>query len=260
MRRLVLATLLFVPLGAYASDCKFEAPRNLTLDLAGVRVVQVDMHSHELHLSGSPGAKVGTLTGHACASDQKALDALVVTQRREGDRLIVETGEHNQLTIGFMGHRYYESSLQINLQLPPEVPVELNVGSGDAWVTGLNTLQAQIGSGDVHVSKISGPFTLSMGSGDLDARDVGSLSIGSMGSGDIKVEGVAKDAHVGSIGSGDVSISSVGGSVRVDTLGSGDLRVRNVRGDFTVGAKGSGDISHSGVQGKVSVPRDRGDD
>ena len=114
-------------------------------------------------------------------------------------------------------------------------------------------------AGGVHVSKIDGPFALSVGSGDVDANDVGSLDAGSIGSGDLKVNGVRGDARVGSIGSGDVTLRNVSNNVRVDTLGSGDLVIRDVQGDLTVGAKGSGDISHSGVKGKVSVPRDRGD-
>lgn len=258
MRRILLATVLLLPLAALADECKYEAPRNLTLDLAGVRTVQVELHSHELHLTGTEGANGGSVTGRACASDPKLLDDLVVTQRREGDRLIVEAGARNHASFTFFGHTY--TDLKLNLQLPAQMPVQLNVGSGDAWATGMRNLQSQIGSGDVHISKISGAFSASMGSGDLDVNDVGSLNIGSIGSGDIKVHGVSGDAHVGSIGSGDVTIAQVGGSVRVDTLGSGDLRVRDVRGDFTVGAKGSGDISHSGVQGKVNVPRDRDDD
>ena len=258
MRRLLLAALLFAPLASHADECKYEAPRNLTLDLAGVREVQVDLHSYTMHLTGSDSVKGGTVTGRACASDPKLLDDLVVSQRREGDRLIVEAGTRSHLTISFFGHTY--TDLQLNVQLPTQVPVVLNLGSGDAWVTGLQRLSAQVGSGDLHVSKIAGPFASSVGSGDVDVNDVGSLDLGSVGSGDVKVDGVRGDARVGSVGSGDVTIRQVSGSVRADTLGSGDLRVHDVRGDFSVGAKGSGDVSHSGVQGKVSVPRDRGDD
>lgn len=255
MRRLLLAALLLAPLVAQADNCKYQAPRNLTLDLNGVREVEVDIHSYDLHLSGSDSAKGGTLTGRACASDPKLLDDLVVTQRREGDRLIVEAGGKSHLVFGF----FVYTSLDLNLQLPTQMPVVLNVGSGDAWVTGLQRLNTQVGSGDLHVSKIGGAFASSVGSGDVDANDVGSLDLGSVGSGDVKVNGIRGDARVGSVGSGDVTLAQVGGSVRVDTLGSGDLRVRDVRGDFSVGAKGSGDISHSGVQGKVSVPHDRDD-
>lgn len=257
MRRILLAALLLAPLASHADQCKYQAPRNLTLDLAGVREVEVDLHSHDLHLTGSDTAKGGTLDGRACASDPKLLDDLTVTQRREGDRLIVEAGSKSHMTISLFGSTY--TDLNLNLQLPAQMPVVLNIGSGDAWVTGLQRLDTQLGSGDLHVSKISGAFSSSVGSGDVDVRDVGSLDLGTVGSGDVKVDGVRGDARVGSMGSGDITITQVGGSVRVDTIGSGDLRVRDVRGDLSVGAKGSGDISHSGVQGKVSVPHDRDD-
>ena len=257
MRRLLLAVVLLSPLAAQADECKYQAPRNLTLDLNGVREVEVDIHSYDLHLTGSDNAKGGTLTGRACASDPKLLDDLTVTQRREGDRIIVEAGGKSHMVISLFGHT--STSLDLDLQLPTQMPVVVNVASGDAWVTGMQRLSTQVGSGDLHVSKISGPFSSSVGSGDVDVNDVGSLDLGSVGSGDVKVNGVRGDARIGSLGSGDVTIAQVGGSVRVDTLGSGDLRVRDVRGDFTVGAKGSGDITHSGVQGKVSVPHDRDD-
>lgn len=257
MRRLLLAALLLAPLASHADECKFQAPRNLTLDLTGVREVQVDLHSHDLHLNGSSGPG-GTVTGRACASDEKLLDDLTVTQRREGDRLIVEAGNRSHITISLFKSSY--TSLDLNMQVPSQIPVVLNVGSGDAWVSGFQRLTTQVGSGDVHVSKISGPFSASVGSGDVEVHDVGSLNIGSVGSGDVKIDGVHGDARLGSIGSGDVTVRGVDGGVRVDTLGSGDLRVRDVRGDLSVGAKGSGDISHSGVQGKVSVPHDRDDD
>src|SRR6185437_14638886 len=52
MRRLALAALLFAPFAVFASPCKFEAPRNLQLDLAGVKSVQIDVHSQDLHLVG----------------------------------------------------------------------------------------------------------------------------------------------------------------------------------------------------------------
>ncbi|WP_243041785.1 DUF4097 family beta strand repeat-containing protein [Dyella sedimenti] len=258
MRRLLLSALLFAPLASHAMECKYEAPRNLTLDLSGIREVEVDLHSHDLHLAGSDATKGGSVTGRACASDARLLDDLTVTQRREGDRLIVEAGGHGRMSFSLFGSNY--TDLQLNMQLPTQMPVVLNVGSGDAWVTGMQRLESQVGSGDVHISKIAGPFRVSVGSGDVDATDIGSLDVGSVGSGDLKIDGVRGDARVGSVGSGDVTIHGVGGSVRVETLGSGDLRVRDVRGDFSVGAKGSGDVSHSGVQGKVSIPHDRDDD
>ena len=255
MRHLFLASLLLLPLAAQAEDCKFQAPRNLQLDLTGVHSVQIDLHSHDLHLRGDSAARGGELTGRACASSQELLDDLVVTQRRQGDVLIVVMG--SERTHWTLGHSY--ANLVVNLKLPPAIPVTLNGGSGDAWVDGMKQLDAHVGSGDLHVQNLEGPLKASIGSGDLDASHVGSVELGSVGSGDFKAEDVKGDVRVGSIGSGEVSVKNVGGSVRADTIGSGDLTARDVGGDLSLGAKGSGDVNYSGVRGKVNVPRDRGD-
>lgn len=254
MRRLATALLLLLPLAAFAAPCQFEAPRNLQLDLAGVRAVQIELHSQNLHLNGSEAAKGLNLSGRACASDKAALAGLQVTQRREGDQLLIDVGGSNHFTFSLFGSSY--AYLDVTMQLPANLPVTLSVGSGDASVSGVQQLHSQVGSGDLHVRQLSGKFTASVGSGDVDATDVGSLDLGSVGSGDFKGEEIKGDVRVGSIGSGDVVLRRVGGSVRADTLGSGDLTVSDVAGDFSLGAKGSGDVSHAGVKGKVSVPRD----
>ena len=255
MRPLLMLAVLLAPLPALAaSECKYEAPRNLTADLAGVRGVQISLHAEDLHLTGGPSATALTLKGRACASDQSMLDDLQVEQRREGDQLIIEVGRHSGMHINLFGSSY--SSLELNVQLPASMPVTLSVGSGDAYVSGLQQLDAQVGSGDLHATQIAGRLAASVGSGDIDAGDVGSLALGSVGSGDARVSGVRGDASVGSIGSGDVTLKQVGGSVHADTLGSGDLEVRDVGGDLSLGAKGSGDVDYSGVKGKVSVPHD----
>lgn len=254
MRRLVLASLLFAPLGAFAATCKFEAPRHLQLDLAGVKAVQIEVHSQDLHLMGSATATGLSLDGRACASDKSMLDGLQVTQRREGDQLLLDIGGDGHWSFSLFGSLY--ASLHVNVHLPANVPVTVNVGSGDADVRGVQQLKSQVGSGDLHVRAIANKFSASVGSGDIDASDIGSLALGSVGSGDVNGENILGDASIGSIGSGDVVLRKVGGSVHADTLGSGDLTVSNVSGDFSLGAKGSGDVSHAGVNGKVSVPRD----
>ena len=256
MRQLLLASLLLLPFAVQArDDCKFQAPRNLQLELSGVRSVQIDLRSYDLRLHGD-SARGGELTGRACASSQELLDDLVVTQRRQGDVLIVQLGRDHSSHWGF-GHNY--SDLQVDLKLPPAIPVTLNGGSGDGWVDGMKQLDAHVGSGDLHVKNLDGPFSASVGSGSLDVSHVGSVELGSVGSGDFKAEDIKGNVRAGSIGSGSVSVTRVGGSVRVDTIGSGDLTAHDVAGDLSLGAKGSGDVNYSNVRGKVSVPRDRGD-
>ena len=100
MRRLFAAALMLAPFAAFAAtSCKYEAPRNLRLDLAGVRAVQIGVHNQSLHLTGSESAGGLTLTGRACASDQALLDGLQITQRREGDQLLVDRQAFGFLTL-----------------------------------------------------------------------------------------------------------------------------------------------------------------
>ncbi|MDE2248340.1 MAG: hypothetical protein KGJ96_07175 [Xanthomonadaceae bacterium] len=254
MHRFAVAAVLLAPLAAIASPCRFTAPRHLQLDLTGVRAVQIEVHGHDLHLLGSGDSKGLTLAGKACASDQAALDRLQVTQRREGDQLLLDIGGGNPVSFNLFGSAY--ARLEVSVQLPAGLPVHLGVGSGDADVRGVRELQGQVGPGDLHVRDIAGRFAVSVGSGDVDATDVGSLDLGAVGSGDVKAAGIKGDARVGSIGSGDVVLRQVGGNVHADTLGSGDFTVSGVAGDLSLGAKGSGDVKQSGVKGKVSLPRD----
>lgn len=253
----VLAALFFAsPSASAAEQCQYQAPRNLHLDLAGVRQLKVQVNSHDLHVAGSPSATALDLNGRACASDASLLDGLQVKQHREGDQLIIELVDNNH-ALHLFGHSY--SNLTATIQLPASLPVLVDVGSGDADATGLAQLASQVGSGDLHASHIAGEFSTSVGSGDVVASDVGSLNAGAIGSGDLKASDIRGDAKIGSVGSGDVVLAGVGGSVHAQTLGSGDLTVKDVHGDFSLGAKGSGDVKHSGIGGKISVPHDSDD-
>jgi hypothetical protein len=251
---LFLLALLSLPLAVSATDCRYSAPRNLHADLAGVRGVQIDLHSHDLHLAGHEGAGALELNGQACASSQAALDNLQVSSRREGDQLIIDVGSKHTFNVGLFGVSY--AYLDLHAQVPANLPVTINTGSGDAYVSGLAQLNAQAGSGDLHVDHIAGDVSVTTGSGDVELSDIGGLHAGSVGSGDLKARNVHRGVDIGTVGSGDVTLEHVGGNVSVSTIGSGDLVVKDVRGDFTVGARGSGDIVHSEIGGKVSVPRD----
>jgi hypothetical protein len=256
-RTLALLPLLLISLTAMADDCRYSAPRNLHDDLAGVRGVQIELHSHDMHLVGSGNSRSLEITGRACASSQSALDNLQVTSHREGDQLIVDVGGDHGFNVSFFGVSYQDLDLQI--QLPSTMPVSINEGSGDAYIAGLAQVNAQTGSGDLHIANISGAVSVTAGSGDIEVAHIGSLSAGSVGSGDLRAHDITTNVHIGSVGSGDVVLEKVGGNVDVGTLGSGDLTVNDVRGNLTVGAKGSGDVSHSNIAGSVNVPHDDDD-
>lgn len=271
MRRMIVLSLLLLPALALADEhCAFEAPQKLDLDLDGVKTLEIDMGSNDLHLDAAPVDGV-EVRGRACASSQKLLDTLRVTQHREGDRLVVKAESDSGWHVGWSGRNY--AWLDLRVRVPASVPVVLGGGSGDATVNGIASLESKPGSGDLEVRGVRGAFVASTGSGDIEASDIGSLRVGSVGSGDLTANGVHGDASlgdvgsgdvkltdvggkvdIGDIGSGDVTLRGVGGSVDVDSVGSGDIDVDTVGGDFTVRSVGSGDVDHRNVKGAVSVP------
>ncbi|WP_368563641.1 DUF2807 domain-containing protein [Pseudoxanthomonas sp. UTMC 1351] len=275
MRKPILALLLLLPAIAFANEpqCKHSQPRNLSLDLAGVKAVVFELAQHDLKLEASPGAK-GDIQGTACVSHEKNLSQLQLTQQRIGDKLIVRAHREGQSIGLFFGDNY--AYLKLKATLPDNIPLQLKVGSGDADVSGVPVLSADVGSGDVVARRVRGLAAASVGSGDIELDDVGSLHIISIGSGDVAAKRVRGDVKVGSIGSGDfdldgargpVEIGSVGsgdaevrdvdGDVEVGSIGSGDVSVRDIRGKLTLRSKGSGSIHHSGVTGQTDLPKDR---
>lgn len=252
MRRTLLALLLLTPVAAMADDaqCAFRADRQLDLDLTGVRHVLLKTNAFDINVEGASGGK-GTAHGRACASSQALLDALTIAQSRQGDTLTVELSPDNH-TWSF-GHSY--TDFRVDVSLPANLPVTVEVGSGDAKVHGVASLEASVGSGDLDASDIRGDVAVTGGSGDMKIARVGKLSVKSLGSGDLTVREAAS-VGIGSVGSGDAKLNDIRGDVEVRSVGSGDVEVDNVRGNLTVHSRGSGDVNYHGVGGKVDVPRD----
>ncbi|ASR44245.1 hypothetical protein BEN78_13605 [Xanthomonas citri pv. mangiferaeindicae] len=269
-----LATMLAAPLAAQADDppqCRYSQPRESALDFNGIRVVRFEIGNSKLRIDGasSPDA---TLRGRACASSESALASLTLDASRAGEVLTVALGRAS--TGGLFGNRY--AYLDVTGQVPANVLVQVVVGSGDAWVTGVAAASADVGSGDAELRRVAGRTTVKAGSGDVLVEDAGelkllsvgsgdivargirdSVEVGSVGSGDVELHRIGGDIRIGSIGSGDVEIRDTSGSVRVDSIGSGDLDAQRVSGDLTVSSKGSGDVVVREVRGTVDLPRTR---
>lgn len=271
----LIAASLALPLAAQAEDdskCRHSQPRDLALQLEGVRTVRFEIGSNKLRVDGAERPDA-TLRGRACASSEAMLASLVLEQQRSGETLTVTLRRTSNST-GWMGNQY--AYMDLSGQVPANVLVQTVVGSGDAWVTGVSAASADVGSGDAELRRIQGRATakvgsgditiddagelkvLSIGSGDVEARGVrGPVEVGSIGSGDFKLEGAGGDVRIGSLGSGDIDLRDVHGNVRVGSIGSGDVDARGVGGDLEVAAKGSGGISHRDVRGAVTVPSRR---
>lgn len=252
--------------------CRHSAPQSLALDIGDARSIEFHVGNGQLRLEGAPG-RAASLQGRACASSERDLDRLRLEQTRQGDTLVVRMVREERTGWSF-GNRY--AYLDLAATVPDDMRIEVSVGSGDAWASGLAELGLTVGSGDAQARRIRGRVDARVGSGDVELTDIGSLDVGSVGSGDLEARGVRGDARVGSVGSGDVKLGEVSGSVDVGSLGSGDIDLERIGGSVTFGSIGSGDVDidgiggdlrvrglgsgsvdHAGVSGKVDLPRKR---
>lgn len=270
----LLAAALALPLAAQAdagSKCRHSQPRELALELDGVRTIRFEIGASRLRIDGA-SAPDATLQGRACASSAGLLERLVLEHTRSGDTLTVRLRREASGGVGWFGNNH--AWLDLRGQVPADVLVQAVVGSGDARVTGVAAASADVGSGDAELRSIAGRATAQVGSGDITVEDVGALKllsigsgdveagnvrgpveVGSVGSGDFALHGARGEVSIGSLGSGDIELRDVEGDVRVGSIGSGDLDIRGVSGDLTVSAKGSGAIDHADVRGAIALPR-----
>lgn len=254
IRTLAVASLLLLPLSALADEahCQFTEARDLKLDVAGAKAVVFEVNQHDLQLAAGPGA--AQLGGRACASNADWLRELTVTQQKVGDKLVVRLqreGRHSGISLTGGSYAY----LDLRGTVPGNVLVQMKVGSGDASVSGVHSLSADVGSGDIKLTGIQGLVTAAVGSGDVVLDGAGALNLLSVGSGDFKARNLRGNAKVGAVGSGDLELDGVQGNVELGTLGSGDADLRQVKGNVSVGTVGSGDVDIRGVGGNVRVER-----
>ncbi len=265
-----LSLALLMPLSALADDhCTHSAPRQLKLDLQGAKAVVFEVASHELVLNARPGA-AGELSGRACAAEAEWLEQLTVTQRRQGDKLVVSLAREQ-------GHRGWFSGdhahMRMSGTLPDTMPVQIKVGSGEAEIDGAPLVSVDVGSGEARVKRTRGLVAADVGSGEIDienagalkvigvnsgdvsARDVrGEVSVGRVGSGEFDLVGARGPVRIGAIGSGAADVSRIDSDVEVESIGSGQVEARDIRGNLTVKSIGSGSADHSGIGGQVRLP------
>ena len=251
MRKSLFPLLLLLPAAAFAAspECKYSQPRDLQLDLAGIKTVVFDIGQHDLKLVASPGAR-SELQGQACASEEKLLSQLTLSQRKHGEKLHVTLKRE-----GVSGNLLFNNYAYMKLAgtLPDNITVQLDVGSGHATITGASIVSADVGSGDAEARNIRGLVAAKVGSGDIQLEDIGSLEVISVGSGDLSAKRVKGPVKVGGINSGDFQLQGAKGDVQIQSVGSGDATVGDVSGDVRLGSVSSGDFDLKGATGNVEI-------
>lgn len=226
--------VLALPASAQIFDNVCDVTRDINQRVAvpiGTRL-NVDAAQGSLVVRGVQGLREARITGRACASTAALLEEVSVAVRRDGNGVTIETQFPDR------NWRNEFAKIDLVLEVPADVPVHVEDGSGEAEISGVAELSIDDGSGDLRISDVRGDVFIDDGSGGIDVRGVG---------GDVRVDD----------GSGGIDIADVRGSVRIDD-GSGSIDVRDVRGDFTVVNDGSGGIDWANVHGRVSVPNRRG--
>jgi hypothetical protein len=159
------------------------------------------------------------------------------TYHIDGGTLYLDTG---------CGHN---CSVDYDIRVPEGVTVTGNNGSGDVRLTGVSTVDVEVGSGDLTVTRATGPVRLKGHSGDIRATDIRAASTDlTTSSGDINLDLATPGNVTAQAGSGDVTIRVPAGTAyRVDaSTHSGDTRIAiptdpNASYHLTLHA-GSGDV------------------
>jgi hypothetical protein len=228
----------------------YSAPLHANVSADGATQVRVENGSGHLVINGKNGASQVSATATVRGSSQRAVDAVRLIARREGDVIVVRADRPDNNWF-----RDDNVSIDLTVEVPTSLGLEVNNGSGGAQIDNVGALAVRAGSGGVQVSNVQGTAEMNSGSGGARLRNVhGDVTV-STGSGGITIAGVTGSVDVRSAGSGSVNVSDVSGSLHLGSIGSGSVDADRIGGDLTVDRKGSGSVSYTNVKGHVSVPR-----
>jgi hypothetical protein len=246
---LAASALLALAACVVDDDCRYQETREATFDASGAERVRIQAGAGTLEVTGVPGSEVRA-EGLACGSSREILDEVRLEISRAGSTVHVEARMPEQTGSWFDAR----ARLDLSIELPEDLAVELEDSSGTLEVTDVRSLVLDDGSGSTRIARVAGELSIEDGSGSIEVDEVGGDVRLKDGSGSIELREIGGDVDIIEDGSGSIAATSVVGSVRVRRDGSGSITVRDVGGDFTVEDDGSGSIDHDGVQGRVRIP------
>ena len=234
MRSVLIATLLLITAaGAAAKD--YEEVRELKLDTAGIRTLNVDNSAGSIDIVGVAGLSEIRVTATIVVPNKSENKA-----RRKIEKDLVLLLDRNRDTAVL--NAYFEhggwfnfgesAAVSLEIRVPEELQLFIDDGSGSIDIEGvLGDVEVDDGSGSITLANVGGEVEIDDGSGSISVRDVGGDLFINDGSGSIKVRGVA-------------------GSVIVDD-GSGGIDIHDVEKDLTIVDDGSGGLQFSNIGGRV---------
>jgi Putative adhesin len=228
------AAVLSAPVAAYAADGTFDK----TLHVSGAVILDISTGSGYIHVS--PGSAnevhvIGHVHGSSWGWSSDRVSDVVNNPPIEQLGNIINIGKHQHLT---------NVSIDYDITVPKGTQLQAQTGSGDLHLLNLDgSVKAGTGSGDVEGSGLSGRVSLETGSGDIradfrQATDVKAQT----GSGSIRLHNV-QGSLVAGTGSGDLEVGGTpSGGWKLET-GSGSVILDTGSAHFTLDAStGSGNV------------------
>jgi hypothetical protein len=228
----------------------FTAPRTATVPAAGIRRIDVLGRAGSLRIDGRAGLTEVRIRGTARASSRSLLDEIKLVAEVKDGVIYIEADipDHD------WSWRDGQQGLDLTIEVPNELPLEVEDGSGELEIRNVGALELRDGSGEATVEHVGGKLRVRDGSGELTITDVkGDVEV-TDGSGTLEIRDVQGGVDVDTKGSGEVRVTNVTKSVHIGSKGSGTLDVAHVGGDFIVDRKASGSIDYADVKGRVDVP------
>lgn len=251
---LFIVAASFIPGKARAQDVH-ESPRNATLPVSGARLVRIDALAGSLRVEGHEGRTDIRVRGTARSVRRDRLGDIKLIAERRGNEIFVKAEMPDTDSQDWREWRNGPlQALDLIIEVPTNMALDVNDGSGEALFLNTGTLRLDDGSGSVEVRGARGDVEIEDGSGNVEVDGIeGSLRI-SDGSGEIRARNVTGDVTIPGDGSGSIDVSGVGGTVRVNEDSSGSIDVDRIAGDFVVDTDGSGGITYNEVRGRVRIP------
>jgi DUF4097 and DUF4098 domain-containing protein YvlB len=256
----VLALALAFPALAAAESTKTMEESTAEVPAAGVSTVVVSNPRGRVLVrrGAGPGIRLRALKiarGSDARSRQRMSDETHVLTSREGSRWSVRVNypDRQQYRVTFWdlmnGHEVQRVSVELEIDVPPGIALDLKSASGDLETEGIAADQTlETSSGDIEV-RSAGRVMLEAASGDATVLG---LSAGHLRvqSGDLRVQNVTGplDARTSS---GDLTVGDAGDSLVLETV-SGDLEVDRAPAGIRATST-SGEIEVSRARGRVDL-------
>jgi DUF4097 and DUF4098 domain-containing protein YvlB len=230
-----------------ASASGYQGSFQRNLQVSGPVRLEIDAGSSDITIHGGPAGQVsvsgkihvsnGWLFGRRTGRVEEVEQNPPI--RQNGNVIRIEDTHLNNISVDY------------EITVPANTPVQSHLGSGDLSIRDLNAdLDLASGSGDLVLQHITGTIRSHSGSGDVRAEDVNGPLNAEASSGDIRVE---------ERGKGDIELHTTSGNVEVRGV-DGALRIEAGSGDITAEGRPSGNWEARAGSGNIhlSLPRDAG--